>query len=150
MNKRCILCDKQSTHLKLYNEMYFCEDCFESNIKEMEKISSNRKPNESPPIHIIDNLYIGDEDTSKVEELLVKSNISNIIIAAKNLKKNFEGKFEYLYLDIDDSLEENISRYFEASLSFIQNSPKNVLVHCVSGISRSGTIVLLYLIKNKK
>ena len=55
----------------------------------------------------------------------------------------------FLELDIHDNEEFDISKYFEKSISFIQESMKygNVLVHCRMGISRSATICIAFLMK---
>jgi predicted protein tyrosine phosphatase len=53
-------------------------------------------------------------------------------------------------LSISDSLDENISNYFSEAFDYIEtalNNKKIVLVHCGSGISRSPTIIISYLMK---
>ena len=50
-----------------------------------------------------------------------------------------------MYLEIDDSLEQNIKESIELSNSFIQKDSLITLVHCYSGISRSSSIVIGYL-----
>ena len=56
----------------------------------------------------------------------------------------------YMKLDIDDDPSEDIKRYFPHVIEFItENRETNVLVHCVSGISRSGACVVAYVMKIK-
>lgn len=47
---------------------------------------------------------------------------------------------------LDDSLTADIRQYFNVCVEFI-NKHSKVLVHCQSGISRSATIVIAYLMK---
>lgn len=61
----------------------------------------------------------------------------------------FPNDLEYLVLDIDDSPEEDIKRYFDTCIDFILKDEGKVLVHCVSGISRSGTIAIAYVMKTQ-
>mmetsp|Transcript_3731 Transcript_3731/g.4180 ORF Transcript_3731/g.4180 Transcript_3731/m.4180 type:complete len:115 (-) Transcript_3731:848-1192(-) len=58
--------------------------------------------------------------------------------------KKFKG-VEYLQFQIDDDPSEDIAHLFQKAFDFIRSDKNtNVLVHCVSGISRSGTIVVAY------
>jgi protein-tyrosine phosphatase len=51
---------------------------------------------------------------------------------------------KYLEICIEDG-PENIRKYFNRCINFIDNSEGRVLVHCTAGVSRSSTIVLAYL-----
>lgn len=46
-----------------------------------------------------------------------------------------------------DSLDENVMPYMESCHAFMDKG--NVLVHCNAGVSRSGAIVVSYVMKNK-
>ena len=51
-----------------------------------------------------------------------------------------------LEINIDDSPEEDLAQYFDQCFQFIDsNSDGGTLVHCVSGISRSSSVVIAYL-----
>jgi predicted protein tyrosine phosphatase len=57
----------------------------------------------------------------------------------------------YLRIDVEDMSREPIEMYFDEACDFISESLENhecVLVHCRSGVSRSSTIVLSFLVKN--
>jgi hypothetical protein len=56
----------------------------------------------------------------------------------------------YLRVDVEDMSREPIDMFFDEACDFISESLDNhegVLVHCRSGVSRSSTIVLSFLIK---
>jgi protein-tyrosine phosphatase len=105
---------------------------------------------------VIDNLYISDYQSSCDKDLLRKYNIKTIIYVGKVYKKQdiidymLENDITHYHFKVDDSVFENISKFFPICTSIIENSLKNnlpVLVHCIAGISRSPTIVLAYLMK---
>lgn len=53
-------------------------------------------------------------------------------------------------IDLLDVYNENVYKYFESLNDFfISNEKENILVICAAGISRSATIVLAYLLKQK-
>ena len=62
--------------------------------------------------------------------------------------KKPEDQIEYLYLEIDDSPMEDLFKHLPSVVEFIEKKKDtNVLVHCVSGISRSGACVIAYVMK---
>ncbi len=53
-------------------------------------------------------------------------------------------------IPILDTKNQNISSYFEEAYEFIENAVQkneNVIVHCYAGISRSGTIIISYIMR---
>ena len=60
-----------------------------------------------------------------------------------------KSRFELFKTRKDDSLEQDLKSHLTISNEFIKNSVLNdesVLVHCYSGISRSASIIIGYLI----
>ena len=101
----------------------------------------------SEPDHIIDNIYLGPEGSAIDLDYLKSKNIDRVIVAAAYSEARFPcTHLSYLKLDIDDSPEEDLVPHFQTAIDFMARSPAtNVLVHCVSGISRSGALVIAYL-----
>ncbi|KJP89707.1 hypothetical protein AK88_00667 [Plasmodium fragile] len=59
-------------------------------------------------------------------------------------------KMKHMYLDILDTFDENILNHVDRAHAFIDDvikNNKNVLVHCVAGISRCSSIILSYISK---
>lgn len=107
----------------------------------------------SIPNPIGDNLYIGDVYSTDDQELLLQLKIRKIFVAGRGLTMNYvnDSRFLYYYLDIQDEENENISCHFEKFIDFVDNKlPEDgkesaTLVHCGAGVSRSGTLVVAYL-----
>ncbi|CDW75026.1 dual specificity catalytic domain containing protein [Stylonychia lemnae] len=146
----CIVCD-QTISESVKKDLPVCQSCFDQ-VYNLEKQTIRKKKNEEAD-HICDNLYLGSENSVLDLEYLRRNKIDRIIVAAAFCDKKFnqeEHQIAYLTLEIDDSPEEDIKKYFEETHSYInQNKETNVIVHCVSGISRSGTIVISYVMKHK-
>ncbi|KAJ6852445.1 uncharacterized protein M6B38_255730 [Iris pallida] len=93
-----------------------------------------------------DFLYLGSYDNASRSELLKTigvSHVLNTVPACQNLYKN---SFTYHCLQDDKTLQ------FDDAIQFIEQCDKNkarVLVHCMSGKSRSPAVVVAYLMKCK-
>jgi protein-tyrosine phosphatase len=64
----------------------------------------------------------------------------------------FPTNFKYKVLSVGDAPSEDISKHFLSSIDFIKEaiaSEGTVYVHCWQGMSRSATIVLAYVMKEK-
>ena len=103
------------------------------------------------------NIFLGAVEHSMNTKFITENNIQTIICVMKEepYHKNTEfGKnINFLHIPIYDSSTENITNYFEQSINFINENisqKKNILVHCQMGISRSATILIAYLIRERK
>ena len=103
--------------------------------------------------HILDNIFLGPEVSAISLEYLRSNNIDRVLAAALYVEMPFKDpvhQIEYLYLKIDDSPTEDIFSLLPQVVEFMEKRPHtNVLVHCVSGISRSGACVIAYVMKKK-
>ena len=103
------------------------------------------------PIHkIVDNLYLGDFRAADNPELLKSYGITHIVNCAFNLPSKYNGMFTYLDLKLRDEPDQVIFPQVDNAYKFIvENRNTNVFVHCVHGMSRSGSVVVYYLMKEK-
>ncbi|EDR24169.1 internalin-A precursor, putative [Entamoeba dispar SAW760] len=101
---------------------------------------------------IIDSLFLGSYANAHNKSYLQEMKITHILTIGP-LQPIFPELFVYKQINIDDSVKEDISVYFEECYQFIdqaRNSSGAVLVHCAAGISRSASIVIAYLMKKNK
>jgi protein-tyrosine phosphatase len=105
---------------------------------------------------IIDNIFLGDWFDSTNELKLKFNNIKCILTLNENNVHTEEDRnmftkmgIRYKYVQIQDSLDANILPHIDSSILFLKKCDDNVLVHCSAGISRSVSIVVAYLIKEK-
>ncbi len=105
---------------------------------------------------IIKNLYLTGWSASVDEEELVKNNIKCIIGLTTFSKSpqtlNLYKKLgiAYLHITVPDHPITNLHQYFSITNNLIYkciSEGKNVLIHCMMGVSRSTTIVLAYMMK---
>ena len=96
--------------------------------------------------YICDNIYLGDTTASKNESYLQQNNITN---CADEIKSNYT-TIKFLKLNLYDMSNENLFPQFEFAYKFIKkNSDNNILIHCFMGRSRSASLVIFYLMKEK-
>eukprot|EP00397_Hematodinium_sp_SG-2012_P022930 GEMP01023795.1.p1 GENE.GEMP01023795.1~~GEMP01023795.1.p1 ORF type:complete len:173 (+),score=20.70 GEMP01023795.1:827-1345(+) len=88
----------------------------------------------------------------KVVQVLIEAGVKAIVCCCPYPEypeiAELEG-FAYFRVDVEDISREPISAYFDEATEFIRNyllRDEAVLVHCRSGVSRSATIVLSYLV----
>ena len=109
------------------------------------------KKDSNPIDHIIDNIYLGDFRTADNIDILKEHNITHIINCAFNLPNKFPGQITYKRLDLRDEPDQPIIEKLEEAYQFIkENKDKNIFVHCVFGKSRSASVVIFYIMKEKK
>ena len=100
---------------------------------------------------ITDKVYLGDCFAADDEEKLKKNNIKRVYSCCGSLSRKYEDKsIKQKIIEISDTPETNIIKYFKDAIKFIDESDK-VFVHCFAGVSRSATLVIAYFMwKDKK
>jgi hypothetical protein len=126
--------------------MPICESCYSQNIKGFIEFQDKRVPKKSLPIAIDEHVYIGDEDSARDIEVLQGLGITHILIAGSYMRA-YLTNMNYKQLPLEDSLEQNLTNYLSDALAYIENAEGKILVHCAAGISRSGSIIVAYLMK---
>ena len=110
------------------------------------------------PNHILDNIYLGNAVNAGSELTLETFKIRYILNMTTEISNYhaFKNKYKYERYSIYDNNQESIYNYLEEAYNKIiefQNSaksddePKNILVHCYAGRSRSASVVIYYVMK---
>ncbi|XP_062280019.1 dual specificity protein phosphatase 22-B-like isoform X1 [Scomber scombrus] len=108
----------------------------------------------SPPLltwkfkaKILPDLYLGNLKDAQDKELLAQHNITHILSIHDTAAPILEDK-TYLCISASDHSKQNLMQYFRDSIMFIHESRmkgEGCLVHCVAGVSRSVTLVVVYI-----
>ena len=95
-------------------------------------------------------MYLGDFRAADDPELLRKNKITHIINCAFNCPNKYPNQFTYLSLNLVDEPKQKIITQMKEAYEFIkQNSNTNIFVHCVFGKSRSASVIIYYMMKEK-
>lgn len=108
------------------------------------------------PSEILENfLYLGSFNSASNRQTLRLLDITEIVNATDNCDMPFtsDTTLRYLHCPIDDDPKEDISVHFEPAITFLKEAEearKKVLIHCKMGMSRSATLVILWLMVSRR
>jgi Dual specificity phosphatase, catalytic domain len=143
MNKICVVCSAVSDYY--LDGMHFCSACRNTDSTISSEFERTRAVARTCPIGVMGNIFIGDIDSV---HNLRHCNIDGVVVCGRALIYKRDDAIEYLELDIDDSLEQDILHCLAKVTAFI-HSKANVLVHCYSGISRSAALIVGHLMTSE-
>ena len=89
---------------------------------------------------------------TKIEKLREKK-IDCILVCGSFLNEKFPNEFVYKTIEIGDNTNSPLLDHLGEAIRFIEEhrgNGKNVLLHCASGISRSGSFLIGYLMYKEK
>lgn len=92
-------------------------------------------------------LYMGSRRDARDLERLRELGITHILNVTTDEKKHFKKEFTYLRIPVDDG-ERRIGSFFDCAYRYIEEG-EVVFVHSGQGVSRSATIVIAYLMRNR-
>ncbi|CAI5723352.1 unnamed protein product [Hyaloperonospora brassicae] len=100
-------------------------------------------------------LFLGNMWHAQSKQVMSHLAITHVVNASLDVGNTFESDgVKYLNVTIKDRPEADISLYFDAAYRFIESAKRTqhgrVLVHCTQGISRSATLVIMYLMRANK
>jgi predicted protein tyrosine phosphatase len=144
----CIICGN-TDNVVVFNGFAICLKCKLESTNSFIEHERDHIHEFTAPVQVLPNLYIGSIESCVSYEELKKRNITKIIVAGKFIHKYPHDDIEYLELLVDDSLEQDMKYPFDISCKFIDdNTTGNTLIYCYSGISRSASVVIAYLMKS--
>ena len=141
--KLCLQCFKAT------KKGLICKKCLEEGTEEDKADTHGLKLQECN--YICDNIYLGPEGSAIDLSYLKSLNISRILICAVQCDPVFsnpEHGITYLKLNLLDVKEQSLTDSHAPAHDFIHSSDSNILFHCRSGVSRSASLVISYLIKH--
>lgn len=99
-------------------------------------------------------VFLGAADAAKNKpELLKRNGVTHVLnLAAATCPCPYPQLFTYKACAIDDDMHEQVDRVFDDCADFISqcvNGGGRVYVHCHAGVSRSATIVLYWLMRDR-
>ncbi|KAG7386743.1 Serine/threonine/tyrosine-interacting-like protein 1 [Phytophthora pseudosyringae] len=97
-------------------------------------------------------LFLGNMWHAQSKQVVSHLGITHVVNASLDVGNTFQSDgIKYLNVTIKDRPEADISSFFDAAYRFIESAKRaqhgRVLVHCTQGISRSATLVIMYLMR---
>ncbi|XP_038868225.1 protein phosphatase Slingshot homolog isoform X2 [Salvelinus namaycush] len=105
------------------------------------------------PSKIFDYLYLGSEWNAANFEELQKNNVGYILNITREIDNFFPESFSYMNIRVYDVEATDLLSHWKDTYTFIntaRQSGKAVLVHCKMGVSRSGSTVVAYAMKEQR
>ncbi|CAB9508565.1 MAP kinase phosphatase with leucine-rich repeats protein [Seminavis robusta] len=149
---RCTLCDALFQVPSKYKAFPICPPCYDSAFDLDMKVTRKLKWEE--PSEIMDGLlWLGGEGSTLDRDWLLQHGIRRILTVATHMERmtHHEG-IQYQQIDVDDDPSEDLKQHWKSAFEFLdqaKNDNSGILVHCVSGISRSGATVVAYVMHSQ-
>ena len=96
-------------------------------------------------------LYLGDIFAASRPSTLRADLIKAVLTVATDTNLKYTKDIKHLKIPADDRPEFDLKSHFKQGISFIEKHIKNtnVFVHCMAGVSRSGAMVVAYIMKTR-
>ena len=95
-------------------------------------------------------LYLGNVQSAGNKGIIMGKKIGAVLSIMNGCTLKYpQDLINHKVIPLEDDFNTSIIDYFEEGYTFIEENLKktNVLVHCIAGISRSGSIIIAYLMK---
>uniref|UniRef100_A0A8C5DB99 protein-serine/threonine phosphatase n=1 Tax=Gouania willdenowi TaxID=441366 RepID=A0A8C5DB99_GOUWI len=105
------------------------------------------------PSKIFDYLFLGSEWNAANLEELQKNNVGYILNVTREIDNFFPESFTYMNIRVYDVEATDLLPHWTDTYKFINTARKSgqaVLVHCKMGVSRSGSTVIAYAMKQQR
>lgn len=151
-NKRklfpCLICEQRDKSI-LSNQLDLCNKCYESFLDKESTITKTIK-DYFPEINKITNkIFLGNYDGQNEKAVLKILGITHVLACGATFIDNNNGEYEFLKLKFFDMSTENLFRVLKKAFYFIEKADK-VYLHCQSGVSRSASVLIAFLMWKEK
>ena len=104
------------------------------------------------PDHVTEGIFLGSLRTAQNKTVFEQLNMTHVLTCGRNMKTSLPAGTCHLQLEVEDNEVEDLSPHFDRAISFIKTAISQkgtVLIHCFAGVSRSSTVCVAYLMKEK-
>lgn len=101
---------------------------------------------------IYDNVYHSAFHAAESKEKLTELGITHILSMGEEFEEKYKGEYVYKICSVSDDVDKDISQFFLDGIKFMEDAIRyggTVLVHCAAGISRSGSMMVAYVMKRE-
>lgn len=105
------------------------------------------------PCLVSHHIVLGGREEANDRQLLKNFGVTHVLNVAQQLPNYHEGSFIYLKIPILDAPDVELLPHVKIVSTFIshvENVNGRVLVHCIAGVSRSVSLILMYMISAHK
>lgn len=130
---------------KIQLQMLSCRDTNIDFLEEKFNVNMLIEKDNDKIHYIIDNIYLG--DCGHDENELLELGISHVFNISPHTYRDYKQIIEF-QLPIHDSLDQDITTVMPEILHEVRNlldAGKKIYIHCYAGVSRSASLVILYI-----
>ena len=141
---KCAVCSGEGPDFSTTLGIPLCPKCWKVPVKKDKPFGFQAEIDQITP-----KIYLGNEEAQKKKAVLKALGVTHILVIGRGLYQLHKNDFTYENFEIDDCIEENIGQFFDQAFDFIEAADGRVFVHCGAGISRSGSIVIAYIMRKE-
>lgn len=104
-----------------------------------------------PASRVVDNIWIGSAFNAADYKWLKNNEIELIVNITSDISNYYPNEFSYVNYETEDLESGGVSDFLDDFVQLVRLNPdRRILVHCFAGKSRSASLVLYYLIREKE
>jgi hypothetical protein len=140
----CLMCDASPSRPSKDLGGNICDACFTHSATREERFSPSHKPEAPELLDAELNIFVGSRHAASLGEALAEAGVMRVLMLCPFLPPP---PLPYLRLAVADSLEQDLTPFWETAVDYLRHG--NVLIHCNAGISRTGAIAALWLMRQR-